>query len=55
MNLRTELSWLTDAQLIALAKQKTDMDYQLILKAGKKTLINILAAVPDVLTPEVAQ
>jgi len=49
--MKTRLRELTRQQLIALAVQKTDSEYQDILAHSNNALIEILLTVDDVLEP----
>jgi len=49
------LETLTRQQLIALAKQKTEMPYADILRLDSESLATVLSDVPNVLAPEKAQ
>ena len=49
---RQSLSALSRPQLIALAKQKTDVNYQILLHSPVADLIELLLPVSEVLEPE---
>ncbi len=50
---RPGLQALTRQQLIALASQKTDVNYQILLHSPADDLIELLLPVSEVLEPEV--
>lgn len=47
-----KLKDLTRQQLLALGKQKTDIDFRLLVTYNKEELAELLSTVPNVLTPE---
>jgi hypothetical protein len=47
-----KLKDLTRQQLLALGKQKTEVDFRLLLTYNRDELAEILSTVPNVLTPE---
>lgn len=50
---RAGLQALTRPQLVALAKQKTDVNYQILLHSPVDDLVELLLPVSEVLEPEV--
>jgi len=50
-SVQLKLVQLSLAQLVALAKQKTNMHYQTIISSSKGQLVGKLATVPNVLKP----